>query len=95
MNIFAIIYYAVLFFVLSPGVFLRLPQNGSKMMVTLVHAVIFGSILYFTRNIVRKMSIGLEGMEEGYVTDKNNCKGQGKKWDTTAGICRDKDGHPI
>jgi len=63
MNIFVAIYCALLFYVLSPGVFLRLPANGSKMMVTAVHAAIFAFVLYLTEKIVWRMSIGLEGME--------------------------------
>ena len=74
MNIFVAIYSAVLFFVLSPGVFLRLPQNGSKMMVTAVHAALLGLVLYFTEKMVWRMSIGLEGMQEGYITKKSKCK---------------------
>jgi hypothetical protein len=65
MNFVVAIYCALLFYVLSPGVFLRLPQNGSKMMVTAVHAAIFGIILYFTQKAVWKMSLGLEGFQEG------------------------------
>ena len=61
MNFVVAIYCALLFYVLSPGVFLRLPTNGSKMMVTAVHAAIFGAILYFTQKTVWKMSVGLEG----------------------------------
>lgn len=32
---------AVLFFVLTPGILLRLPKGGSKMMVAATHAVVF------------------------------------------------------
>lgn len=64
MNFVVAIYCAALFFVLTPNVFLRLPANGSKMMVAAVHAAIFGLILYFTQKMVWKMSVGLEGMED-------------------------------
>jgi hypothetical protein len=63
MNFVVAIYCAALFFVLTPNVFLRLPPNGSKMMVAAVHAAIFGLILYFTQKMVWKMSVGLEGNE--------------------------------
>jgi len=65
MNLVVAIYCAVLFFVLSPGVFLRLPQNGSKFMVAAVHAAVFGVILYFTQKMVWKMSVGMEGLSKG------------------------------
>ena len=63
MNIVVTIYTAILFFVLSPGVFLRLPPKGSKMMVAAVHALIFAVILGFTGKMVWKLSMRLEGME--------------------------------
>jgi hypothetical protein len=65
MNLTVAIYAAILFFVLSPNVLLRLPANGSKLMVAGVHAIVFAVVLYFTQKWVWKMSIGLEGMEEG------------------------------
>jgi len=79
MNFVVAIYSAVLFYILSPGVFLRLPANGSKMMVTAVHAAIFASVLYLTKNMVGRMSAGLEGMQEGYITKKSDCK-HPNKW---------------
>jgi hypothetical protein len=78
MNFVVAIYTAVLFFVLSPGVFLRLPQNGSKMMVTAVHAAIFGVVLYFTEKMVWRMSVGLEGYGSGTTTYNKYNKGSGK-----------------
>ena len=63
MNFVVAIYCALLFYVLSPGIFLRLPANGSKMMVAAVHATVFGLVLYFTQKMVWKLSVGLEGME--------------------------------
>jgi hypothetical protein len=43
---------AILFFLLSPGVLLRLPPNGSKMMVAMVHALVFGLIYYIAHRSV-------------------------------------------
>jgi hypothetical protein len=64
MNIFMAVYFAVLFFILSPNILLRLPQNGSKMTVAGVHAVVFGIVAYLTGKAVWKLSnrLGLEGM---------------------------------
>jgi hypothetical protein len=64
MNVFMAVYFAVLFFILSPGVLLRLPQNGSKMTVAGVHAVVFGIVSYLTGKAVWKLSnrLGMEGM---------------------------------
>jgi len=70
MNLAVAIYSAILFFVLSPGVLLRLPSNGSKLTVAGVHALVFAVILYFTAGYVWRMSMSLsqpmrrkEGME--------------------------------
>ena len=64
MNIFMAVYFAVLFFILSPNILLRLPQNGSKITVAAVHAVVFGIVAYLTGKAVWKLSnrLGLEGM---------------------------------
>ena len=63
MNIIVALYSAILFFVLSPNILLRLPSNGSKFIVAAVHAVIFGVIIYFTQHYVWKLSVGQqEGM---------------------------------
>ena len=64
MNVFMAVYFALLFFILSPNILLRLPPNGSKMMVALVHAVVFGVVAYLTGKAVWKLShrLGMEGM---------------------------------
>lgn len=43
------IFIAVLFFLLTPGVLVRLPPKGSIYLVAAVHAVIFAAIYHFTR----------------------------------------------
>jgi hypothetical protein len=65
MNWFMAVYWAILFFVLSPGVLLRLPKNGSKFAVAGVHALVFGVIALFTGKFVWNLSrrFGVEGME--------------------------------
>jgi len=57
------LYAALLFFVLSPGVLLRLPRKGSKMLVAGVHAVVFAFVWVLTAGFVYHLKIGkLEGM---------------------------------
>jgi amino acid permease len=58
-------YAALLFFILTPGILLRLPKNGSKYTVALVHAVVFGFLFWLTHKFVWRMSHRLEGMTEG------------------------------
>jgi len=59
MNLTVAIYSAILFFVLSPGVLLRLPSNGSKFTVAGVHAVVFAVVLYFTAGFVWRWSMSM------------------------------------
>uniref|UniRef100_A0A6C0JNI9 Uncharacterized protein n=1 Tax=viral metagenome TaxID=1070528 RepID=A0A6C0JNI9_9ZZZZ len=69
MNLAVAIYSAILFFLLSPGVLLRLPSNGSKLTVAGVHALVFAGVLYFTAGFVWRLSLSLpflrrEGMKK-------------------------------
>jgi len=59
------VYFAILFFLLSPGILLRLPQNGSKMTVAAVHALVFGVVAFLTGKFVWRLShkLGMEGMK--------------------------------
>jgi hypothetical protein len=67
MNLVVAIYSALLFVVLTPGVFLRLPSGGSKTVVAGVHALLFALVLYYTAGFVWRWSIGVgfEGFKEG------------------------------
>ena len=42
---------AVLFFVLTPGILLRLPKGGSKMMVAATHAVVFVLVFHLMHKL--------------------------------------------
>lgn len=66
---FMILYVAVLFFVLTPGILVSLPAGGSKTTVALVHALVFALVFWATHKIVwkvtKKVRFGnLEGFEE-------------------------------
>jgi hypothetical protein len=71
MNWAVTIYAAILFFVLTPSVLLRLPPNGSKLTVAAVHALVFAVVFHFTHKLVWQLSMGMgmpshvrkEGME--------------------------------
>ena len=62
MSLVVSIYAAILFFLLSPSILLRLPPNGSKWTVALVHALVFGVIFYFTHKLVWRLGARFEGM---------------------------------
>ena len=44
MDIAMFVYAALLFFVLTPGILVRIPPNGNKRLVSAVHAVVFGLV---------------------------------------------------
>lgn len=52
MNVYASLYLALLFFVLTPGILLSIPPGGSKMGVALTHAVVFAIVYHFTNRPV-------------------------------------------
>jgi hypothetical protein len=73
MNWIVTIYSAILFFILTPGILVRLPPKASNMVVTATHAVIFALVFHFTHKFVWRatMNIGApavvkkEGFREG------------------------------
>jgi hypothetical protein len=73
MNWAVTFYAAILFFVLTPAVLVRLPPKGGKFTVAAVHAVVFALVFHFTHKMVWQLSMGMgmptpvrkEGMYEG------------------------------
>ena len=57
MNFWVTLYAALLFFVLSPGVLVRIPPNGSKLVVAAVHTVVFALVYGFTHRAVWSWSL--------------------------------------
>lgn len=82
MNWATTVYAAILFFVLTPAVVVRLPPNGSKLVVAGVHAIIFALIYHFTHKLVWKASMSMGMKREGFngkegnenMPDKKNAK---------------------
>ena len=73
------VFAAILFFILSPGVFLRIPKTGSKMTVTGVHALVFAVLFYFTHAMVYRF-FNPSGRREGMkVAKKEGAVGSQKK----------------
>ena len=46
------LFVAALFFVLTPGILLSLPPNGSKVTVAITHAIVFAIVYCLTHKIV-------------------------------------------
>jgi hypothetical protein len=73
MNWSVTFYAAILFFILTPAILVRLPPKGGKYTVAGVHALVFALIFHFTHKLVWQLSMGLgmptpirkEGMREG------------------------------
>jgi len=74
MGVIVSIYAAILFFVLTPSILLRLPKNGSKYTVALVHAVVFGLLFWLTHKFVWRMTQRLEGMDDQNQVDEKDEK---------------------
>lgn len=59
MNWAVTVYAAILFFVLTPSILVRLPPNGSKFAVAAFHALVFALVFHFTHKMVWQMSMGM------------------------------------
>lgn len=62
MSLIVSLYAAILFFILTPGVLLRLPKNGGKFTVAAVHALVFALLFHFTHKLVWRLGAKMEGM---------------------------------
>jgi hypothetical protein len=60
-HLYMSLFVAALFFVLTPGVLLRLPPGGSKLTVAATHAVVFALVFHLTNKTAWKMLYGYEG----------------------------------
>lgn len=62
MSLIVFLYAAILFFILTPGVLLRLPKNGGKLKAAAVHALVFALLFHFTHKLVWRLGAKMEGM---------------------------------
>jgi hypothetical protein len=87
MNWAVTFYAAILFFVLTPAVLVRLPPKGDKFTVAAVHGLVFALIFHFTHKLVWQLSMGMgmpmpvrkEGMQEGNEGDAPHAEEIDKK----------------
>lgn len=63
MSLTVTIYAAILFFLLTPAILVRLPPSGNKWTVAAVHALVFALIFHFTHKLVWRLGASLEGFE--------------------------------
>ena len=57
-NYFMTLFIAVLFVLLTPGVLLRLPPDGSKLTVAMVHGLLFAVIFHYVHKSVWNFTMG-------------------------------------
>ncbi len=55
MNVFMFLYLAVLAFILTPGVLLRLPPGGSPMVVAATHALVLSLVFCLSSKMLYKL----------------------------------------
>ena len=63
-NIWMAVYVAVLFFVLTPGVLLRLPGSKSCVVNAATHAVVFSVLFWLTHKMVSRAAHSMEGFKD-------------------------------
>ena len=66
MNATTALYAAVLFVLLTPGLILRIPSKGSLLTASIVHAIVFGILLYFISKLVHQYKYGVESFQAQY-----------------------------
>jgi len=72
MNFAMTIYVALLFVLLSPGLIVSFPRGGSKLVVILVHAMLFALIYHFTHKMVWRATKRVHfAKSEGFEAKKN------------------------
>jgi len=62
MYLVCLVFIVFLFVVLTPSNFVRLPQNGNKWIVSIVHGIIFVTILHFTYHYYMSSTSIVEGL---------------------------------
>ncbi len=92
MNVITLVYVFCLFYIFIPGNIITLPFKLNKMIIVLIHALIFSTILYFTFTIVENNGIS-EGMNH---CNHEDCDFRESKNGNTCGCvdnnCMDDDG---
>ena len=66
MNAYFAAYIAILFFLLSPGVLLRLPARGTRLVVAVTHGIVFVVALYLTKHVVLRLLYGMGCIYDGF-----------------------------
>lgn len=89
------LFVVVLFYVMTPGILVTLPKNGSKVMVALTHAVLFALVFHLTHKMVWKYFYGPEGFASPSANGvaaqvKANACPKGTEWNNVVRSCTPK-----
>ena len=80
-HLYMSLFIAALFFVLTPGILLRIPSGGSKVAVAATHALVF----HFTYKPVSKFLYATEGFSAP--TDAASCAAANMNWNPATKVC--------
>jgi len=64
MSLIVSVYAALLFFILTPGIFISFPSKGTKFVIAGVHALVFALIFHCTHRLVWRLGAIMEGFSE-------------------------------
>ena len=78
MHAITALYGAVLFVLLTPGLVLRIPSKGPLLHASIIHAIVFGILLYFICKLVHQNSRKIENFDytkhyQIYNNEQNGC----------------------
>ena len=59
MNLIMFLFSALLFFLLTPGILLSLPPGGSKIVVAITHAIVFGAVFTLSHRMLMALGGGM------------------------------------
>jgi hypothetical protein len=84
-HLYMSLFTAALFFVLTPGILLRIPSGGSKVAVAATHALVFALVFHFTHKMVWKFLYATEGFAAP--TDAASCAAANMNWNPATKVC--------
>ena len=59
MNLILFLFSALLFFLLTPGILLSLPPGGSKIVVAITPAIVFGAVFTLSHRMLMALGGGM------------------------------------
>jgi hypothetical protein len=69
-DVYMSLFIAALFFVLTPGILLRLPSGGTKVTVAATHALVFALVFHLTHKMAFKFFYGHEAFQASGMPSK-------------------------